>query len=99
MMDIASTIGAAAVVTQQTSPQINPQQDQANATGVAAGNNHSAQQQIISETRNTAQGTSQNSTNGENAASNDDAKGSDNDKDNAASQSLSGVGANLDITA
>jgi len=95
-MDIASVIGSAAVVTQQTGQQINPQKDQVDNTGVAAGNNQSAQQQIINETRSASHGAAQN---GENGASNDDARGNDNDKDNATTQSLSGVGANLDITA
>lgn len=94
MMDIASTIGAAAVVTQQTSPQVTTRQGQANATGVAAGSNPSVQQRILNETQNAAAAAS-----GENAPGNDDAGGGDQDKDDAASKSLSGVGAHLDITA
>ena len=97
-MDIASTIGAAAIVTQQTSQQVNTRQDHANVTGVATGGNQSVQQRIINETQNAAS-TANAANNGENAASNDDAGGSDHDKDNAASKSLSGVGAHINITA
>lgn len=99
MMDVSNIIGAAVVVTQQTSQQINPQQDQASATGVAVGSASSVQQ--VNGTQNTAHGADQN--NGENAASNDDAKGSDNDKDNSAATAAAtpsnGVGANLNIIA
>ncbi len=99
-MDVSNIIGAAVVVTQQTSQQINPQQDQASATGATVGDGPSAQQQVAG-TQNTAHGAAQN--NSENASSNDDAKGSDNDKDNssaaAAATPSNGVGANLNITA
>lgn len=102
MMDIANTIGAAVVVTQQVSQQINPQQDRTSAVGVAADNNLSVQRQILDETQNSVQGqgAARNSANGENSASNDGAKGGGQDQDNATATSLNGgVGANLDITA